>query len=159
MNIIDKRVKLETHPAKQPRKRKLSDILYIAIHHSATTSGSAEAYARFHVNKKDWATIGYHYVINKDGSIDWCLNHSVRSNHVGNSNKYALGICLTGDFTKEEPTEEQLQAAADLCMMLIDKYGAIKDIKGHSDFQGYSWKKCPAFDVMRITNRMSAFRK
>jgi N-acetyl-anhydromuramyl-L-alanine amidase AmpD len=157
MNIIDKRNKLKTHPNKRPLKRKISDILYIAIHHSGTLTGSSEAYARYHVNKKDWAVIGYHYVINKDGTIDFCNNHSIKSAHVGNSNRYALGICLTGDFKNEEPTEKQLNAASELCMMLIDKYETIKEIKGHLDFPGYSWKECPAFDVMKITNRMKVF--
>lgn len=157
MKTIDKRGKLRVHPSKKPRKRAIKDIKYIAIHHSATLTGSAEAYARYHVNKKDWPTIGYHYVIDKDGTINICNNITVRSNHVGNSNKYAIGICLTGDFTKEEPTEEQLQASADLCMLLIDNYETIEEIKGHSSFPGYDWKECPAFDVMKITNRMSAF--
>jgi hypothetical protein len=140
--------------------RKLSDIYYLAKHHSATFSGSPEAFARYHVNHLGWPGIGYHFVIEEDkNEIVWCWDLDIKTAHVGNSNKYAIGTCLIGDFRTQEPKEFQLDNAANLSMVLIDHISSIKEIKGHSDFQGYSWKKCPAFDVMRITNRMSAFRK
>jgi N-acetyl-anhydromuramyl-L-alanine amidase AmpD len=158
MKIIDKRSSLTVHPTKRYSTRKLKDIKYIAIHHSLTLSGSSEAFARYHVEHNDWPGIGYHYVIDKDGTIDFCNNIITKSAHVGNSNKYAIGICLIGNFLIQEPTEAQLQATADLCMKLIDEIEGIKEIKGHSDFPGYEWKSCPVIDVMQITNRMSAFR-
>ena len=159
MILIDKRDTLPKHKTRKYSKRKVSEITSIAIHHSATLQGSAKAFANYHVNNNGWPGIGYTYVINKDGSIVWCHNWDVKTAHVGNSNRKSLGICLVGDFTKEDPTEKQLQGAADLCMMLIDHIESIEKIIPHSDFPGYSWKQCPAFDVMKITNRMSAFKK
>jgi N-acetyl-anhydromuramyl-L-alanine amidase AmpD len=159
MKILDKRYTLAKHKTRLYKKRNVDKITSIAIHHSLTLQGSSEAFARYHINHNGWPGIGYTYVINKNGIIDWCHDWNVKTAHVGNSNKYSLGICLVGDFRKEEPTEEQLQAAADLCMMLIDDIESIKEIKAHQDFPGYSWKECPAFDVMKITNRMKAFRK
>lgn len=142
------------------RKRKLTDILYEAIHHSATFQGSAEAFARYHVNHLGWPGIGYTFVIDDDkDQIIWCWDLDVRTAHVGNSNTYAIGTCFVGDFRTQEPKEHQLQNAADLSMVLIDYLSNIKEIKPHSDFPGYSWKKCCAFDVMKITNRMTAFKK
>lgn len=157
MNITDKRNTLKKHAARVYKKRLLSDITSIAIHHSATLQGSSEAFARYHVTHNGWPGIGYTYVINKDGSIDWCNDWNLKTAHVGNSNKNALGVCLVGDFTKEKPTELQLQSAADLCMMLIDKIESIKSIKGHSEYPDYNWKLCPAFDVKEITCKMSVF--
>ena len=68
--------------------RSLSQITQFVIHHSATTSGSAAAYANFHTEPTDyqdvivngetvrknfggrgWPGIGYHYVIDKDGTV------------------------------------------------------------------------------------------
>lgn len=156
MQIIDKIKKLTVHKKLKYSRRKLEQIKYIAIHHSATLQGSSEAFARYHVRKKGWPGIGYIYVVNKNGSIDFCNEWNVISYHVGHSNRIALGICLVGDFTKEQPTELQLQAAADLCQMLIHKIPSIKEIKGHCNFPGYNWKTCPAFDVMKITNLMKS---
>jgi N-acetyl-anhydromuramyl-L-alanine amidase AmpD len=142
------------------RKRNLADILYEAIHHSLTFSGSPEAFARYHVNHNGWPGIGYHFVIEEDkDEIVWCWDLDVRAAHVGNSNTYAIGTCLIGDFRTQEPKDHQLQNAANLSMVLIDYLPTIKEIKAHQDFPGYSWKECPAFDVMKITNRMKAFRK
>ncbi len=158
MKIHDKRFLLKTHPTRKYSKRNVNKITAIAIHHSLTLQGSAEAFARYHVSHNGWPGIGYHYVINKNGLVDFCNDIELKTAHVGNSNRITIGICLVGDFRKEDPTEEQLQSAADLCMILIDKYESIEKIKSHSDFPGYSWKECCAFDVMRITNRMSAFK-
>jgi N-acetyl-anhydromuramyl-L-alanine amidase AmpD len=158
MKILDKRFSLPKHKTRIYSKRNISKITSIAIHHSLTLQGSSEAFARYHVNHNGWPGIGYTYVINKNGLIDWCHDWNVKTAHVGKHNKYSLGICLVGDFRKEEPTEEQLQAAADLCIKLIDEIESIEEIKAHQDFEGYGWKECPAFDVMRITNRMRAFK-
>lgn len=156
MKIVDKRGKLKTHSTRKYSKRDIDKIEYIAIHHSLTLQGSSEAFARYHVGHNGWPGIGYTYVILKDGTIDFCNDIDVKSAHVGNFNNKSIGICLVGDFRKENPTKEQLQAAADLCMMLLDVAENIKEIKGHLDFKGYEWKECPAFDVTEITNRMKA---
>lgn len=142
------------------RKRKITDILYEAIHQSMTFSGSPEAFARYHVNHLGWPGIGYSFVIEEDkDEIVWCWDLDVRTAHVGNSNTYAIGTCLIGDFRTQEPKEHQLENAAKLSMVLIDYIPTIKAIKSHQEFPGYEWKNCPGFDVMKITNRMEAFKK
>jgi len=165
MNLIDKRGNLPTwNKLKKGRKKRnyskrdIKKIDSIAVHHSATFEGSSEAFANYHINHNGWPGIGYTYVIYKDGQIDWCYDWNIKTAHVGNSNRTSLGICLIGNFTKEEPTEQQLQSASNLCMILIDKIESIKEIKSHQSFPGYSWKNCPSFDVMKITNRMRAFK-
>ncbi|WP_209123684.1 hypothetical protein [Alkalihalobacillus sp. BA299] len=46
---------------------------------SATKTGSADAFARYHVNSLGWPGIGYHYVVDKEGSISWCHDLEVVS--------------------------------------------------------------------------------
>ena len=154
MEIRDKRNLLTIHKTKKYRKRRRSSISSIAIHHSATTQGSAEAFARYHVNTKNWPGIGYAYVVNKDGTIDFCNDYETKTYHVGNSNRIALGICLIGDFTKENPTDAQLNATAELCDMIFDEISTIQTIKAHQDYKGYSTKECPAFDISIIKEKM-----
>jgi len=165
MNVVDLRGKLPTwnilkpsEPKKFYPNRNLLDITSIGVHHSLTFRGSAEAFARYHVEHNLWPGIGYTYVIEEeDGKIEWCWDWATKTAHVGNSNRTSLGICLVGDFRKEKPKDFMLIAAAELCSMLMDKIPSIKEVKGHSSYPGYSWKECPAFDVKLITDLMPGY--
>lgn len=153
MDIIDKRNSLARHRNRTYRRRSLGAINNIAIHHSATTSGSAEAFANYHVNSLDWPGIGYHYVVGRDGTISWCHDWEVVSYHVGNSNGRAIGICMVGDFRTQTPTAAQREATIELTLWLMDELNISADnVWGHIEFPGYSWKPCPSID-------MNAFRR
>ncbi len=161
--IIDMRALLPTWNKLKPDEkkhfytlRKLEDITSIAIHHSLTFRGSAEAFARYHVEHNGWPGIGYTYVIEEEEHlpIEWCWDWNVKTAHVGNSNRNALGICLVGDFRTTEPKEFQLRKAAFLCKKLMAAIPTIKVIMGHQEYPGYAWKECPGFDVGLITKLM-----
>jgi LysM repeat protein len=122
----------------------------IAIHHSLTKEGSAFAFARYHVDTLGWEGIGYHFVILKDGTIQWCHNPGVLSYHVGASNKFALGICLVGDFRSENPTQAQKESLKALVDALKKDLPNYKRTRGHNEFPGYAWKACPVFDYQAV---------
>lgn len=146
--MIDKRNSLIVHQSKKYKRRNKSGIKKIAIHHSATVEGSAEAFAHYHVNSLGWPGIGYHYIINKNGSVDWCNDLETISYHVGNSNSFTLGICMVGNFTKEAPTKEQYKACLELTRKLINELNLNKDdVLGHRQFAGYENKQCPSIDM------------
>lgn len=155
MQINDKRNSLVKHANKTYRRRARSEIRNIAIHHSATTSGSAEAFARYHVNQLDWPGVAYHYVINKDGSIDLCHDPEVVSYHVGNSNGRALGICMVGDFRTQTLDAPQRNAALELVKNLINDFNlTVDDVWGHIEFPGYSWKPCPSINMEQFRSSL-----
>jgi hypothetical protein len=147
MKFTDLRGKLPVHASKHYNSRKLADIRSIAIHHSLTTSGSAEAFARYHVTTNGWPGIGYTYVIGRDGTIYQCWNHTVVSYHVGNSNKHALGICMVGDFRTQQPTAEQYAAVLDLVRWLQGQLPNALNVLGHSEYPDYAWKACPVIGM------------
>lgn len=155
MKIVDLRGKLPVHAAKKYSSRKLSDIRSLAIHHSLTFSGSAEAFAGYHVRTNDWPGIGYAYVIGRDGTIYQCWDHTVVSYHVGNSNKHALGICLVGDFRTQQPTAEQYTAALELVRWLQRQLHSATVVKGHSEYPDYSWKACPVISMDQFRRDLS----
>ncbi|MFD1735634.1 N-acetylmuramoyl-L-alanine amidase [Bacillus salitolerans] len=161
MEIIDKRNELPSHPTKTYRRRALSAIKNIAIHHSATTSGSAESFARYHVNELDWPGIGYHFVIDKDGDIIQCHDLEVISYHVGNSNSRALGICMVGDFRTQQLTDPQRKATLNLILDLVDQleHVGINDVWGHQEFPGYEWKPCPSVNMENIRAELLSIQK
>lgn len=123
---------------------------HIIIHHSLTTSGSAEAYANYHVGSLGWCGIGYHFVIEKDGTVKFCNDVGLKTYHVGNHNSYAVGICLTGDFRTQKPTKEQEESLRNLVRALQSDYPRLKTIKGHNELSGYEWKACPVFDFRAV---------
>lgn len=146
--LVDYRKKIRKHPTKKYTNYGMKAKTHIGIHHSLTEEGSAEAYANYHIDDMDWPTVAYQFIIEKDGMIKWCNDLGVCSYHVGDSNKFAIGICLTGDFRTQEPTPEQYQSlyllVTALCKDLNIPY---KRVWGHQEFEGYAWKQCPALDM------------
>lgn len=122
----------------------------IAIHHSLTKSGSSAAFANFHVGTNGWPGVAYHFVILKDGTIEWNHNLGVKSYHVGDSNKFAVGICVVGDFRTEKLTKEQEESLRDLHSVLTCDLPNYKRTRGHNEFPGYAWKECPVFDYKAV---------
>lgn len=58
--------------------------------------------------------IGYHYVIEKDGSVFQARKEDEIGAHDQGENLDSLGICFAGDFSKELPSVAQMKAAATL---------------------------------------------
>lgn len=122
----------------------------IAVHHSLTTSGNSAAFANYHVGTNGWPGIAYHFVILKDGTIEWNHDLGIKSYHVGNSNRFAIGICLVGDFRTEKPTAAQESSFRALVTSLKKDMPNYKRTRGHNEFPGYSWKACPVFDYKAV---------
>lgn len=106
---------------------------------------------RWHL-ARGFLTIGYHYVIYRDGSVHKGRKDNEVGAHVQNHNKGSLGICLVGGLDKEgKPeanfTDQQYTALALLLQELKLKYPKA-DILGHRDFAGVA-KDCPCFDVRK----------
>jgi peptidoglycan hydrolase-like protein with peptidoglycan-binding domain len=83
--------------------------------------------------------IGYHYFINKKGEIFKGRPDDTIGSHAKGYNATSLGLCFEGDFEKEVPTQEQIDAGLELVSYLKKKYN-IKTVKGHKDLMATS---CP----------------
>ena len=100
----------------------------VVVHHSATRSGSARSFDRYHKGK-GWDELGYHFVIGNgsetpDGMIEvgarWNKQkHGAHCKTADNYfNEHGIGICLVGDFTKTRPTARQMAALERLTTFL-----------------------------------------
>lgn len=146
--VLDVREHLKKHATKNYGTRPVDRITHIAVHHSLTHAGSAESFARYHVQELGWPGIGYHFVIEKNGQIKWCHELTVRSYHVGNSNSKSVGICMVGDFRTSEPTEAQRASLHKLVNWLRQELSiSVEQVQGHSEFPGYKSKACPCIDM------------
>lgn len=129
--------------------RPLSQVNYLAIHHTAAPdSQTPNEIANFHINSNGWGGIGYHFVISKEGVVYYVGDISTARANVANLNEQVIGICLTGNFTGQEPTSEQINSARLLCDFFINNYSPLTNVqsweavKGHKELPGQS-TACP----------------
>lgn len=124
----------------------------LIVHCSATPEGrdvKTETIREWHIKGNHWDDIGYHYVIELDGSVHKGREESVVGAHCKNQNSNSIGICYVGGVAKDGKTpkdtrtEAQKQSLIELLTELKAKYpNAI--IYGHRDFAA---KACPCFDA------------
>lgn len=123
----------------------------IIIHCSATPEHrniKAATIDKWH-RDKGWQCIGYHYVIDLDGTIESGRPLSDEGAHTIGHNKNSIGICyiggcnVTGKKAKDTRTFEQEQAMYKLCCELIAKFPDAK-LSGHNQ---WAKKACPSFNV------------
>lgn len=124
----------------------------LIVHCSATPEGrdiKTETIRGWHVNDNHWSDIGYHYVIELDGSIHTGRPESVIGAHCLGQNANSIGICYVGGLTKDGKapkdtrTYAQKQALIGLLKGLKEKYPNAT-IHGHREFAA---KACPCFDA------------
>lgn len=153
----DVRTSLARHATKRFPVLNMNGKTEIAIHHALVRQGlagaNAEGYARFHVHTHNWPGIGYPYVIEPDGTIKFCNPINWRTYHVGNSNNFSIGICLTGDFRTDKVTPEQAESLRLLVNRLKREYPQINRIRSHHEYPGYATKQCCVFNYEQVLNQ------
>jgi N-acetyl-anhydromuramyl-L-alanine amidase AmpD len=125
---------------------------YIVIHHSATLSGSAAAFDRYHVTSRGWQSLGYHFVIGNgtqtaDGEVEagprWMAQQPGAHAGVAEQNEYGIGVCLVGDFTSRRPTALQMRSLEALVLCLSATFGiGAENVIGHRECPGAA-TDCP----------------
>lgn len=103
---------------------------------------------------RGWAGIGYHYVIDRDGSIGKGRPLSRVGAHTRGHNRDSVGICLIGgrggsrrDAFSQHFTPEQNTALRRLIKEIENRVGQPLDVFGHYHFDPH--RECPCFDVER----------
>lgn len=135
-------------------------ITTIFIHCSATRADWMEdknlddkvkEISRWH-RAKGWGTIGYHWVIDRDGSIAKGRTEEMVGAHVAGHNTGSIGICLIGGHGSNENgkfleyyTAEQETALRKL-VEEIKTRAQITKVRGHNEVAA---KACPGFNVKR----------
>jgi N-acetylmuramoyl-L-alanine amidase len=122
----------------------------IILHSTATPEGrdvDAADITRWHKNR-GWSTIGYHYVVKLDGTIENGRSVHDIGAHARGYNRTSIGVVYVGGCDdemnpKDTRTEEQLLALANLLEALTDMYPNAT-LHGHNEFAP---KACPSFDV------------
>lgn len=127
-------------------------IKYIVVHCTATpTNTTLESIKRFWKENRGWGdTPGYHYFIQRDGTIVQLLDEKKNSYGVYKHNSECISIAYLGGIDKEgkpldNRSDAQKHAMFDKIVELTERYPKA-EVLGHRDFAGVK-KACPCFDV------------
>jgi len=106
---------------------------------------------RWHIEERGWSDIGYHYLIDRDGTVVEGRPVERTGAHVQGHNTGTIGISLFGghggaatDDFLDNFTEDQERALHDLIDKLRATYPGVTKISGHNQ---YANKACPTFSV------------
>lgn len=128
----------------------MRNIKEIIIHCADTPEGrddKAEDIRRWH-KAQGWSDIGYHYVIDLDGTVEAGRDIETAGAHAQGHNANSIGICYIGGADeqmkpKDTRTDAQKQSLLLLLKYLRQRYPKAQII-GHRDV---NTKSCPSFDA------------
>ena len=137
----------------------MREILFLTIHCSAGPQDqSTQSIKNYWANVLGWRSYGYHYLINKDGSIEELTPLEKPTNGVKGYNANSIHICYKGgEKGVDNRTQEKKESMVKLLRYLRTRFPKAK-IKGHRDFSPDLNKNgiiepreyvklCPGFDV------------
>ena len=138
----------------QGRLRDIRTLDTIVVHSSATPAhmvdiGAATVH-QWHLQRAGFSAIGYHFVVQRDGTPQAGRPLTRVGAHTKGSNRRTLGICMVGGTDpKGDPQDNFTQAQYDTLARLIEllraEHGPLA-LAGHRDMPKAA-TSCPSFDV------------
>ena len=102
---------------------------------------------KWHI-ERGFATIGYHFLITKDGRVHKGRDLDAIGAHAKGHNSHSIGICLTG---KDKFSKEQKTALKELTEQILESYNLDwSNVKLHNELDVN--KTCPDFNREGILN-------
>ncbi|MGI9086625.1 MAG: N-acetylmuramoyl-L-alanine amidase [Chthoniobacterales bacterium] len=134
---------------------------FIIVHNSGTRQGNARAFDYYHRHVRRMQNgLAYHFVVGNgtssgNGEVEvgdrW--TRQINGGHVHSDylNNISLGICLVGDFNRDHPTRQQLEATEELIKYLRDRCGRVEGraipVRPHREMNPPRWSTdCPGDD-------------
>jgi len=106
---------------------------------------------RWHVSDRGWSDIGYHWGIDRDGTLHRGRPSNRIGAHTRGENRNSIGIVLFGghgarqnDSFIEHFTHAQDRKLLQLIEAILKEFTSIDRIAGHNEFAA---KACPGFSV------------
>ena len=130
----------------------MRDVKYLVLHCTAgPATQTTKAIKDYWKNNLGWKSVGYHYLINADGTIEQLAQESEITNGVAGFNSVTVHISYKGgvDATnkpKDTRTPQQKESILKLLKELRKRYPKAI-IQGHKDFGAK--KACPSFEAKK----------
>jgi N-acetylmuramoyl-L-alanine amidase len=131
----------------------LRDIKNIVIHCTATPlSTTVESIKRYWREHLGWKNPGYHFLIEKNGNVQYLHDIEKVANGVRGHNQNSIHIAYIGGVDKNQRAiDNRTRQQCISMLLLVNEFHEMfpeADIKGHRDFSGVA-KDCPSFDVKK----------
>ncbi|CAH0338381.1 N-acetylmuramoyl-L-alanine amidase [Rhizobium sp. CECT 9324] len=110
-------------------------------------------------------SIGYQFIIERDGSVTECRPRDLVGSHTPGHNMDSIGVCLVGGREEDGGegvdnfTQEQRRAFLRLFNELVQHYGPL-DLKAHSEVQRFRHRDhppCPPIDMDLLREDVALF--
>jgi len=137
--------------------RRLDQIKKIGIHHSATATGTRQAFEN-HWRSKGWRNGGYSEIIHQNGDVEICYVPTVVTNGVGGHNTPTYNICAVGNYRKNgtQPSAAQMRSLLERIRFNMNRFNIpLKKVKGHNEFLGHFANICPGMRMKDIRNQVN----
>ncbi len=137
--------------------RRMTKPTAIIIHHSLTMDSATvswDAIKKYHTQTNGFDDIGYHFgiedieehpIVMQGRSLDFCGAHTRENNNT-------IGVCVVGDFDKEELSEAKFQLLVKQILNIMYLYPHLvpEDVLPHRFYAPY--KSCPGnkFPMKRL---------
>ena len=128
-------------------------VTLVIIHCSAVRPGqrsSARDIDGWH-RARGWKSIGYHYVVRRDGTVEEGRRPEEVGAHCTGHNGHSIGICYEGGLDEAgKPADTRTPAQRLALRQLVERMHARFPkalVVGHHDLN--PMKACPCFDVVR----------
>ena len=138
----------------------MKKIKYIIVHCTATAEFKdfkAKDVDKWH-KQRGWDCIGYHYLIDLDGTIEKGRPETKIGAHCKGFNDCSIGVCYVGGLASDNKTPKDTRTNAQkasllkLIKQLKAKYTNAK-VVGHKDMPNVH-KACPCFEAKREYNNI-----
>ena len=140
------------------RDRKQTKRIILHESHTGPEVKSATAYLRANGRANGLLEIGYHFVIERDGTLNSTRPHAAIGSHAPGANHDSIGICLAADrgwTWQDHPA--QLASLRTIRLALIGIYGPLP-LLGHDEVvkRAKRTHKCPSFDMDWVRSHIGA---
>lgn len=134
----------------------MREVKYFVVHCTAgPATQTTKAIKDYWKNNLGWKSVGYHYLINADGTIEQLAQEIEVTNGVAGFNSVCIHISYKGGVDannkpKDTRTPQQKESILKLLKELRKRYPKAI-IQGHKDFPNVK-KACPSFDAKKEYN-------
>lgn len=135
---------------------------HIVIHKAATKPSmdiDVDWIADIHVVENGWDDVGYHYFIQRDGTVDQGRDITMQGAHCPGMNHKSVAICMAGGMAEGSSrsennfTEAQWEALVATTQSIMDAHHiGVDGVRGHSECA--EGKDCPSFSMEKFRSMM-----
>ena len=117
---------------------------HVIVHHTGAEEKDAAQVRRYHLSL-GWVDIGYHYVVERDGTVVSGRSLSLQGAHcaAGGMNFYGIGVALLGNLENHPPLAAQRTSLNNLLLELCRRFNIpAQRVLGHREVPGAA-TACP----------------